>query len=477
MMPSESIDNPPERGNLEFLSNEFDFPHDEQQRGEGDLIDDPPNPPPAISSDEVAEMIRVDLQREAKQYNGQVKQKAGGQAADQEEPSWFFSALENSGVGRFLDEPPPPIDWISDNSLPAKTVGLLVGPGAAGKSTLAILMMFAVATGKDILPEIFTPTQPGKVLGVFGEDDELILHHRIYCLARQVFGSDPKAFDLLRQNMQVVATTGQDIRFMVGSTAQLMASDFFSDVFRAISEISGLRLIVLDPVSRLEGADENDNAAGTYFISLLERIAQQTGAAVIATHHVAKRAGVVGGGEFDLAAAMSQDVARGASGLTNGARWQANLFGLPEKTARKVLGLTTTLPGQYLAFRVSKKNYGPPEDVHFLERKSGGLLIPCSRVENRPPQEVEELLKGLLLDAVFQAEGKQLTQRLLIDAHAKAWKKTDSRITRTAIQQTIAACLLNGELHERTGINVMGKKITCLSRYPKTNTEDSDQRN
>ena len=125
-------------------------------------------------------------------------------------------------------------------------------------------------------------------------------------------------------------------------------------------------------------------------MSLLERIAQQTRAAVIILHHVGKRAGSDVHG-FDLDAAMHQDAARGASGLTNGVRWQCNLFGLPEKSAKKIIGVKSSEPGQYLALKVCKKNYGPPEPVYFLERLRGGMLTPCEKKLNRTTRTLMNL--------------------------------------------------------------------------------------
>lgn len=101
-------------------------------------------------------------------------------------------------------------------------------------------------------------------------------------------------------------------------------------------------------LSRLHGAEENDIGAGTFFITLFERLALATGASVIDLHHVQKKTGLTTNG-FDLEAAMHQDAARGASGLTNGARWQCNLFGLPEQSAKKELGVRQARPGEFLA--------------------------------------------------------------------------------------------------------------------------------
>ena len=388
-----------------------------------------------------------------------------GPTENQNPEPWFKEALKQASASRFLNNTPPDLEWIFKGTLLARTTGMLVGPGAAGKSTFAILMLIAAATGRDILPGIFTPTKPGKALGVFGEDDETILHHRFHTMAKTLFKDDKEALDLLCKNLLMVPTTGKDVRFISLASKDLEQSDFFTEVKTAVCEIENLRLIILDPVSRFHGAEENDNGAGTFLVSLMERIAQKTGAAVIFLHHVGKKSGMTPNG-FDLVAAMHQDASRGASGLTNGVRWQCNLSGLPEKECKKLIGVKDAQPGQYLAVKVSKKNYGLPEDVHYLERHAGGLLRPFIPTAKEFDQDLEETIKGLVLDAVLRTEDKQVTRRVFIDGHHQEWKKENPRITRPAIEQAIASCILRNELFERNGKSASGRSIVYLSCYP-----------
>jgi len=389
----------------------------------------------------------------------------------EQDPPWFNEALKNGSVSRFIDHEPPPLEWVFKGTLLARTTGLLVGPGAAGKSTLAILMCIAVATGRDILPGIFTPTKAGKVLGVFAEDDENIIHHRIHNMVNQLFANDPEAKELLRQNMWAITTTGHDVRFLSQAGGDLSESPFFKEVFKAIKGVEGLRLIVFDPVSRYHGAEENDNGAGTFLVSLLEKIAQQTGAAVLALHHVGKRAGADVHG-FDLDAAMHQDASRGASGLTNGVRWQCNLFGLPEKNAKKLLGVSSPDPGQYLALKVCKKNYGVPEPVHFLERGLGGILKPVEPLIKESDPDLDETIRKLVVDFIFSMEGQQVTLKKLLDGKCREWKTENLAITRPAVEHVVASCILRNELHERPGKNASGRSIIYLSTYPEPDQQE-----
>ena len=377
-----------------------------------------------------------------------------------EDGSWFRDAVKHGSVARFLDNPKPELDFIFADSLLSATVGLLVGPGAAGKSTLSILLLMAIATGRDILPGIFTPTRAGKVLGVFAEDCEEVLHHRIRDIANALFFFDDEAKGLLRENMTVVSVPGHDLRLFGAEQQNMAATEFYKVVKEVASNIADLRLLVIDPLSRFHGEEENDNGAGTYFVSLLEKIAQSTRAAVVVLHHVGKRSGYQNS-EFNLEAAMSQDCARGASGLTNGVRWQCNLFGIPEKNARNILGVEDAVPGQYLALRVSKKNYGKPEPVHYMERGHGGMLKPVEPIlKDGCSYDVTEAVFKLVASVV---DGQQLTKRMLADAYHSDWKQEHPDLSRTKLESALAGFITKGRLFEIKGRNKSGKQVWLLS--------------
>jgi regulatory protein RepA len=378
---------------------------------------------------------------------------------------WFKEALANGGVGKFIDIIPPKMRWTFKDSLLSRTAGILAGPGAAGKSTFSLLMLMAAATGEPILPGILEPVRAGKVIGVFCEDDESVLHHRVHALANNIFCGNESAKQKLRENMRIVCATGKDVR-MVSTLEALAATSFFNEVFAAIKDEKDLDLIILDPLARLHGEDENNNAIGTFLVTLVERLAQQTGAAVLSLHHVSKRAGL-DGGSFSLDAAMHQDVSRGATALTNGVRWQANLFALPETYVKSSLKIKDAKPGQYLAFKVSKKNYGPPEEIHYLERGFDGVLMPARLPgKDKLEPDLSALIQDLILEAVKQDGSAKLSKRMLLDANQTRWKEVDNRITRRAIDLAMAELLAEERLFEKASVNAMGRSIVTLSLVP-----------
>jgi hypothetical protein len=158
---------------------------------------------------------------------------------------------------------------------------------------------------------------------------------------------------------------------------------------------------------------------------------------------------------------MSQDAARGASGLTNGARWQCNLFGLPDETAKKYLGVKDAAPGQYLALRVSKKNYGKPEQVHFLERGHAGTLRPVEPIiKGGCSYDLEEAVFMLVVSAI---DGQKLTRRVLADTYHLDWKKEYPELSRAKLESALTEFVTKGRLFEVKAQNKMGKTVWILS--------------
>src|SRR5882757_11554496 len=77
---------------------------------------------------------------------------------------------------QWRDQPVPEREWIVRDWIPAKTVTLLSGDGAVGKSTLALQLGTARALGRDW---IGTMPTAGRTLYLSAEDDQDELHRRL----------------------------------------------------------------------------------------------------------------------------------------------------------------------------------------------------------------------------------------------------------------------------------------------------------
>ena len=257
---------------------------------------------------------------------------------------------------------PPQLDFVWPGFL-SGTVGALVAPGATGKSFWALQAAMAVAGGiqeTDLLN--LKPSKPGRVLYLAGEDPEAALVRRVHAIGQHMH---QEAHQAIAQNLV--------LQPILGKRLDIMNHQHLRSVIEAAQ---GARLVVLDTLSRIHGLDENSNGDMARLISQLEYVAAQTGASVLYLHHVGKGSAREGQGD-------QQQAARGASALIDNARYCAFLAKMTEEESQKLFidGLAPVRAdrrGYFLRFGVSKQNYSEPIEDCWLQRQSGGVLLPVA---------------------------------------------------------------------------------------------------
>lgn len=244
----------------------------------------------------------------------------------------------------------PTLDFVLPGLLPG-TFGLLVAPGATGKSQLALDLAVSIALGRPVAEGLFPACPPGKVVFLAGAECDRILAERMRSLLRL----DEQGDANLYANLFLFP--------MAGESCTLFANGQPTALHDELRELSaGARLIIVDPLRRLHGGDENNSADMTRFVVVMEQLAKATGAAVVGLHH-ANRA--------SAADTASQHAARGSSALVDGARWQLNLSRMDEKTAEQHT-ISEAERSQYVALDFAKTNYLPPRPRCWLKRGAGG---------------------------------------------------------------------------------------------------------
>ncbi len=297
--------------------------------------------------------------------------------------------------------------------MPAGKVAMLVAPGGTGKSQALVQLAVSVASGKKWLGT-YNVANPGPVLLALGEEDADEMHRRIRgAVGAMGWDAAPEvarnlhALSLCGERAMLVDDKGGDAEF--GTTLR--------DGLAAWPGVDGWRLIILDPASRFLGPDaETDNAQATRFIEAVERLTRLPGnPTVLFAHHTNK------GG---LAGETDQGAARGSSGLTDGARWQANLDRChedPTKEDRDAKRKGKLIPDEVI-LRMVKANHCPVAEPLRLKRDldRGGFMAPLDPTTTaarataaaKVPAESAALRKAKDTVAVAEKREKALVQEV-----------------------------------------------------------------
>lgn len=261
--------------------------------------------------------------------------------------------------------PPPALDFVLPGFLKG-TVGLLASPGAVGKTWVALELCCSVVSSKANQQLLKLPMSGhGKAVFLSAEDTSIALRHRIHALGKFL---SPEARAEVQQGFQLISLVGMqtDLNPEVDSKGVSLSEDWSKTI---AEQCKGVRLIVLDTLSRWHGKEENSNRDMSLLMKVAEWLASVTGASILFLHHSSKSMVVQGRGD-------EQQSVRGASTLVDNARWQAAVCGMTEAEAKAA---STVMKGedrkQFRRFVVSKQNHGLPMDDIWLQRKDDGVLV------------------------------------------------------------------------------------------------------
>jgi hypothetical protein len=226
-------------------------------------------------------------------------------------------------------------------------------------------LAISISTGITWL-ETFTTTKHcgeekrGNVFFGLGENQYDDIHRVLHKASKKLREHQPDIIEedpLIEASKRIAAFSfcGQQAAFIEDKKPSL----YFRQLKMKLIERSpkgGWSLIILDPISRLMGADaEIDNGVATQFIALLEELTIDLpgNPTILFAHHVSKAA--IQAGEK-----QNQTAARGASALTDGVRWQTNFFKEDN--------------GELTILEMTKSNFTPVIDRIHLKKESDGYL-------------------------------------------------------------------------------------------------------
>ena len=253
-----------------------------------------------------------------------------------------------------VETDPPELDFVLP-ALKKGSCGAIVATGGVGKTMLALQLAITVSSKFDMfnLEKLGWQCKTGKVVFFTGEDDLDVLQKRIHTMGRHM---PPAAREEMYKNLEIASLVG-----LMAKVDDYQWMQFFAE------KTKGARLVVFDTLRRFHNRDENDNGEMSELLGQLEALCLENDTTILFLHHTSKG----GGGE------TTQHASRGASALSDNARWQVNLSTMTDSEAPKA-----THDGKpclarkswYVKLIFSKINYSAPIEDIWFEKEDGGAL-------------------------------------------------------------------------------------------------------
>jgi RecA-family ATPase len=162
--------------------------------------------------------------------------------------------------------------WLVEGLWGASSVGVIGGAPKCAKTWLGLDMALSVATGTACLGKYAVP-EPGPVLVYLAEDALPIVRERVQGMTRH------RGLDLAEVEIHVI-------------TAAVLRLDRDRDRARLWETAKRLRprLLLLDPLVRLHGVDENNAGEVAELLAYFRSLQRQLDLSVLLVHHTRKNA-------------------------------------------------------------------------------------------------------------------------------------------------------------------------------------------
>jgi RecA-family ATPase len=258
---------------------------------------------------------------------------------------------------------PPPREWLLTEFLPKKIVASIIAAGGTGKSFLAMHIAVALAAGSSLFSKYIAST-PNKVIFISGEDDKTELQRRLHSVTQ---GMPPNLIKSISSNIQFIDLADSFELFTYKPpSGEVNMTTVPVDLVNAIKQKLGdeVGLVIVDPVSRFRGGEENSAGDTTRFVQALQYIRDQLSATVLTLHHVNKGAKTNG---------STQNNARGSSAFIDGVRLVYELNAISEEEVKKHYDSSGIIP-RLMTLNSVKSNYGKPIEPLTLSKKNDGSL-------------------------------------------------------------------------------------------------------
>jgi hypothetical protein len=357
----------------------------------------------------------------------------------------------------------PPRGWLLGNTFCRGFISGLLAQGGAGKTALRVAQALALTTGRELTGEhVF---QRCRVLIVTLEDsiDELRRRVRAARLHHGVAAENVKGW------LYLWAPAGMKVAEHRDGSRAVVAGELERHLRLEIAA-RRIDLVMIDPLVKAHGCEENDNGAIDAVAIILARLAVDLNCAVDTLHH-APKAGAAEPGDANRG--------RGASAFRDAARLLYTVTGMTE-TEREQFGLSEAERRSLIRLDSAKMNIAPPsiEARWFkivgvpLENKTDlyphGDEVPTVEPWTPPDlwREISTLVANEILDKIDHGpgEGRQYSGAKQATDDRAAWRVVKTRLPDLSDEQckTVIATWI------KTGILEKGNYQDPVLRKPRS---------
>jgi RecA-family ATPase len=287
-------------------------------------------------------------------------------------------------AANFAGREVPAREWIVADLIPNRTVTIVAGDGAVGKSTLVLQLAVAAAARREWIGRL---PDPGAVVFVSAEDDQDELHRRLASIVAHLGVEFADLADL-----HLVPLAGLDAVMAAPSGKAAIVTP--TPVWRGLVSIVGRvqpRLVILDTLADVFAGNENTRSEARQFIGLLRGLAIEHCLAVILLAHPS------------LAGLATGSGTSGSTAWSNSVRSRLYLETVRGDDGREI-------DADVRVLRVKKANYAPA-GLELRIRWSKGCFVidgPASGFDKLAADgKADRVFLDLLI--AFKAQGRSVS--------------------------------------------------------------------
>jgi hypothetical protein len=349
------------------------------------------------------------------------------------------------------DQPIAPRGWLLGTLFCREFLSSLLGDGATGKTAFRITCALSLATCRALIGEhVF---ERCRVLYLSFEDGREELRRRVRAAQLHHKISNVQIKDYLF----LAAFSRSDVKLAMQRRNGDVTAGKLGKAIEEVIIRRGIDVVILDPLIKTHGVQENDNNALDFVAELLSDMATRHGIAVDVPHHTRK------GGQSDPGNA---DIGRGASALKDAGRLVYTLTKMTEAEAGS-LNVSDTDRRLLIRMDSAKVNIAPPAKsarwfkLVGVEIGNGTDLYPhgdtVQTIECWTPVDIWEIVTTIVANRILDrfadgpAPGRRYSAHGSAGLDRAAWcviREVCPSLNETQCSEVLATWLTNGVLRE-----------------------------